>query len=400
MNAARSFTAVLFAALIASGLLAAHAAYAATTKTQGQKQPSATAAELQAKYAAYAATGEKIRVLIVPGHEPGYGGAEFDTVKERDLVVPIADALAARLRADPHFDVIETRTASAWTDTFADYFKTQWRNIRSFVSTNKNVVTRAISKGNLDDDEESVGHITADEDVALRLFGITKWADDNGVDLAIHIHLNDAPGHGFYTPGPYAGFALYVPDHQFNNASTSFAVAQRIAARLSAYHATSTLPGEIAGVIPDQGLIAIGADDTASYPSIVAELAYIYEPQFWHPDARALATADYASELYLGVEDFFGQKAALAHGTGILPYPFSGTPALKSNSADAYALQASLRALGYYPPAGASFGDCPVSGLMGPCTVSALKAFQKSQGFEQTGTLGPKTRAALAKLLP
>jgi len=385
--------------LAAFALVSSHAAYAAT-KTQGQKQPSESAAELQAKYAAYPVTGQKIKVLIVPGHEPDYGGAEFADVKERDLVVPIADALAAQLRVDPHFEVVETRSATAWDPTFAAYFKSAWRSIESFITANKKATTRAISKGSLDADEESVDHITADPDVAKRLFGITKWADDNGVDLAIHIHLNDAPGHSTADPGPYSGFALYVPDHQFSNGAPSLAVANALAVRLNAYHATSTLTGESAGVVEDQDLIAVGADDTASYPSVIAELAYIYEPQFWHPQARAIATTDYANELYQGVEDFFGVKTASKYGTTVLPYPFAGTPLIATSSPEAYALQATLHRLGYYPPAGEGFMDCPVSGLMGPCTVTALKAFQKSQGFEQTGTLGPKTRAAFKKLLP
>jgi len=41
------------------------------------------------------------------------------------------------------------------------------------------------------------------------------------------------------------------------------------------------------------------------------------------------------------------------------------------------------------------FDPGPVDGIMGSKTSSALSAFQKSQGFEQTGALGPKTLRAL-----
>src|SRR5437867_127222 len=54
-----------------------------------------TVAGLQSKYNVVASTGlNKIRVLIVPGHEPDYGGAEFGSITERNLVVTLADNLA------------------------------------------------------------------------------------------------------------------------------------------------------------------------------------------------------------------------------------------------------------------------------------------------------------------
>jgi len=32
------------------------------------------------------------------------------------------------------------------------------------------------------------------EDIALRLYGFNKWADENKVDAMVHIHFNDYPG--------------------------------------------------------------------------------------------------------------------------------------------------------------------------------------------------------------
>jgi peptidoglycan hydrolase-like protein with peptidoglycan-binding domain len=63
--------------------------------------------------------------------------------------------------------------------------------------------------------------------------------------------------------------------------------------------------------------------------------------------------------------------------------------------ADVYALQAALHYLGYYPPSGKSFSDCPVSGEAGMCTRSAIEEYQEARGLEMTGLLGPKTRASL-----
>jgi len=378
----------------------AHASYAATLKTQGQREPSETIADLQAKYAAYATTGQKIRVIVVPGHEAGRGGADFADVHESDLVLPIAHALTTMLASDPHFEVLETRTAAGWNEPFSSYFQSGMKAIKKFVDANKRAESQALRHGTIETNEDNVAHNAAPDDVAYRLFGITKWGDENGADLAIHVHLNDAPNHGINAPGIYTGFAIYVPDHQFSNGEASMAFGNAIAARFGAYHATSTFPGEAAGVIEDQELIALGAHDTASFPSVLIEYGYIYEPQLWHPQARTIASTDYAYETYLGIRDALGAPLASKYGTNILPYPFTGTPPAATSSPDAYALQTALHRLGYYPPAGKSFSDCPVSGLMGPCTTDALKAFQKAQKLEQTGGLGPQTRAALKRLLP
>ena len=40
-----------------------------------------------------------------------------------------------------------------------------------------------------------------------------------------------------------------------------------------------------------------------------------------------------------------------------------------------------------------------VTGVFGPATESAVKAFQKSRGIEETGMIGPETRAAINGLI-
>src|SRR5688572_22590313 len=52
-------------------------------------KPSITVAGLQTKYKtdSPASNNQKISVLIVPGHEPDFGGTEFHGVKERDIAV-------------------------------------------------------------------------------------------------------------------------------------------------------------------------------------------------------------------------------------------------------------------------------------------------------------------------
>src|SRR3954465_1943136 len=49
--------------------------------------PSVTVSDLQTRYH----NGQKIRILIVPGHEPNFGGAEYRDLKERDMTLALAD---------------------------------------------------------------------------------------------------------------------------------------------------------------------------------------------------------------------------------------------------------------------------------------------------------------------
>ena len=174
-----------------------------------------------------------------------------------------------------------------------------------------------------------------------------------------------------------------------------------LAARLGAYHATSTLPGESAGVVEDQQLIAIGSNNSADDAALLIEYGYIYEPQFQNASTRALAEKDYAYATYLGLRDFLKDPENSPTGSAALPYDWSDTVVSSGEKgAGVYALQAALHHLGYYPPAGKRFSDCPVSGLAGACTTAAIKIYQSSRGLEATGTLGPQTRGALADALP
>lgn len=74
----------------------------------------------------------KVRILIVPGHEPNYGGAEFKNLKERDMTVELADDLNGYLNTDAHYDVFQTRDAKNWNQDFEDYFKNNWDSIISW----------------------------------------------------------------------------------------------------------------------------------------------------------------------------------------------------------------------------------------------------------------------------
>lgn len=348
-----------------------------------------TAAELKAKYVAAASGGPKVNILIVPGHEPDFGGTEYQGILEREMNVTIANALAEQLKKDTRLHVVVARDSASWNYDLANYFASSWKAIESFVADKKSVMQKESKAGNVTTPTFQAAHNTAPTDVALRLYGVTKWANEHDVDLAVHIHLNDSGDNS----GLHSGFSVYVPDSYYANAATSRTIGTAIAYELNHYNATSTLAIENLGVTGDQELIALGAYNTADFPSVLVEYSYIYESKITNPTIRPIVEKEFANSTYRGIRKFFG-AAVPYYDTLTLPHRFTTSPAPESSSREVYALQSALRRVNMYPPGGLYY-DCPLSGYFGSCTVTALKAFQKSKGIEQTGTLGPKTRAAL-----
>ncbi|HYD93177.1 MAG TPA: N-acetylmuramoyl-L-alanine amidase [Candidatus Paceibacterota bacterium] len=366
---------VVFVALLAAVAGSALAAFPETTSPE----------DLRAKY-----QNGTVRILIMPGHEPTYGGAEQNGLRERDIAVQISNKLAELLRTNPRYEVTVARDTASWHPDLDTYFEEEWKDIQTFVKTKKRAMERMVRRGDVEDRSFEVAHNTAATDVAYRLYGINKWANEEGYDLAIHVHLNDNVGAEFQS-----GFAVYVPDQQYGNARASRAVGEAIAFELNDFNATSTLPIENHGIVEDQDLIALGAFNTADFASLLVEYGYIYESKIAHPEARSVVFDDMAYQTYRGLQDFFGDPVS---GDNTLALPFAWTVdslVVGSSSPQAYALQAALHRLGFYPPQGQLLIGCPISGYVGECTIQALKAFQAAKGLEQTGSIGPRTKAAL-----
>lgn len=401
----------LMMVLLASVLIPASLTYAKSKKVTVAATP--TLAELEQKYADAGNGKDNVRILIVPGHEPDFGGAEYQGIYEREITVETANQLAAYLRQNPRFDVIVARSNTAWNDQLQSYFDKKWDDIENFVSSRKEAFAKLIKRGKATQrsDDDQVAHAAAPDEVALRLYGIGKWANENDVDLVVHLHINDAPDHGPNGPGANSGYAVYVPDSQYGNAATSYLVGEAIAARLSTMNATSTLPVENKGVVEDQELIALGAYDTLSMPSVLLEYAYITEPKFSQPEMRQAITKDYAYETYLGIQDFFKDSPVIKYPTTALPFTFATSSLAKvgSSSPATYALQAALHTAGFFPTYASStpanvrlmaptLTQCPIDGIMDSCTTNAVEAFQIAKGLPVTGTLAPATVNALNTL--
>jgi hypothetical protein len=292
-----------------------------------------------------------------------------------------------------------SRDENNWNPTLLEYFKTNWDQIIAYYKDNKQEVLHSVSTGKTTQAVANVAHNKAPQDVAFRLYGINKWETENAVDIAIHVHFNDNPRADTTKPGKYSGFAVYVPQHQYANSTTTKAVAESVFKRLSKYNAVSDLPMEDDGIIEDPDLIAIGAYNTTNSASMLIEYGYIYEPQFSDPAVRATTERDLAFQTYLGLQDFFGSgnDVSLAYDTLMLPHSWNNDlTATNGTSADVLALQSALLLDGEYPGTGKTKNDCPRTGKIGPCTLDALSAFQKKYGIKgEDNVVGDKTREVL-----
>lgn len=360
-----------------------------------------------------AKTDKKIRILLMPGHEPGFGGAEYRDLKEREMTVALVKEMKILFEQEGHFEVIVPRDNDAWSPEFLQYFNDQWDLIKDFQTEQKAEMIRLISDGKLSRLDNGIYHNKAPDDVAIRLFGINKWVNDNKVDIAIHVHFNDYPHENQNSPGDYEGFAIYVPEGQYSNSVTSKTIAENIHKRLAKYSVESNLPSESGGVVEEQELIAIGKYNTVDAPSMLIEYGYIYEPQFKTAAVRRAAFKDLAYGTYKGVMDFFQNSSDSQNGRSArnsdpladdptFPYRWKKTlskdlaAADPSLALDAYTLQKALTIDGLYPPDGKSRYDCPISGLFGPCTEKAISDFQMDNKIKgEAGKVGAKTLKAL-----
>jgi N-acetylmuramoyl-L-alanine amidase len=363
---------------------------------------STTSVELQKKFNEVPKTNHRTKILIMPGHEPNFGGTEYQDLKERDMTVDLARDLAQYLSTNSRYEVIVARDKDGWNPMLEEYFRTHEEDIRAFTLLHKEEMARLEQQGKIVRATNGVDHNDAPRDVALRLFGINKWANEHGVDITLHIHFNDYARRALTRPGDYNGFTIYTPDRQYSNAEASSEVAAYLFRRLSYFSPVSNLHKEDEGLVYDQDLIAVGQSNTSDGASMVLEYGYIYEPQFSTPALRAATLKELAFQTYLGLADFFGDKTREAgpYRTTLLPTKFD-TPLQKGSEPkkEVLELQAALANQGLYPPPDTTRNDCPMNGVFGICTQTAVKAFQEKFRIRGISSfVGDQTRAKLNEL--
>lgn len=336
---------------------------------------------------------DKVKVLIVPGHDDESWGTEFRGIREADMTVTVGEELMQRLSSDPLFEPTLVRTRGGYTEEFQTYFKEERKNVEAFLLEKKQTMRDLVRSGSV----HLVGgviHNSAPRDTALRLYSINKWANEHGVDIVLHLHFNDYPGRPYHRAGRYNGFSIYVPDSQFSNARASRAIATALFGQFGGFYAESNLPVEDSGIVEDQELIAIGSYNTLDSASVLIEYGYIYEQRFLDNTVREKALKELAFQTYRGLNRFFGKYGELfeRYPTTLLPHTWQ-KPLTQGGGSDPsiLSLQAALLFEELYPPEGKDKRDCPITGSFGPCTTLAVQSFQARYGLPTSGTVGELT---------
>lgn len=350
---------------------------------------SITVGELKAKYQT-----QHVRVLIVPGHDNEFSGTQFRGTREADVTLRLGSELFKLFAADPKFQVFVTRDEHGYVPEFSNYFAQDHSNIVSFRERLKNTMSALFETGLV---EKQVGmyHNFAKQEVSVRLYGMNKWANEHAIDLVIHIHFNDYPGHTADAIGTYSGFSMYVPEGQLPNARASREIAQSVFSELKNTMSVSSYPPEQSGVVEDQELIAIGANASLNATAFLTEYGYIYESPLRRETVRSYLFRELAYQTYAGVKKFFAPDYKInQYDSKLLPHYWDKDLSLgMTDDTDVASLQKVLRLEGIY--------SGPLTGNFFELTREAVMAFQKKHNFDSgsvNGRVGPHTRTILNDL--
>lgn len=341
----------------------------------------------------------KIKILIVPGHDQESWGTQAGSLKEVDLNIELSKYLYNFLKREKNFNVTLTQDKNGYTQTFSTYFKNNREEILKFMQEKRFVMSDAVNNG-LVEPHSGVIHNSATSEASIKLYGINKWANDNNIDIVVHTHFNDyASRRG--NSKKYDGFAIYIPESQYSNSLISEEIAKYIFENLNTISSVSNLPQENTGIVEDQELIAIGSNNALDAAGILVEYGYIYERQFIDKDLRSVVLKELAFLTYRGLVDFFKipNSTVFQSGTSLLPY--SWTENIKygtKGDEDVLRLQMALINEYLYPPKNSTINECPANGSFLSCTKKSVIEFQESYKITPTGFVGPITREKLNKL--
>ncbi len=326
--------------------------------------------ELQKKY-----NVGKIKILIVPGHDKEFWGTEFKNVEEEYFNLQLAENIFNYFKSDDKFEVSIVRDKKGYLPEFADYFKNNKEKIEKFIIYTKDYFSNSFLNF---ENVTGVIHNDAEKEMAIRLFGINMWADENTVDLIIHVHFNDYAGRKKNNTGEYSGFSIYIPEKQFPNYLVSSELTKSVFKNLSQIMGISNLPPESAGIVEDQSLIAIGPRFSLSAAAMLIEYGYIYDAYNISPIVRKEMFKELAFLTYFGISGYFDSAKINKFNSAVLPYKWENllSKNLKKNK-DVFALQIALTKEGVYPPTGSSLENCPITGNFLNCTELAVAQFQE-----------------------
>jgi len=254
----------------------------------------------------YAEQSGKIKILIVPGHEPDAGGAEYKGVKERDLNVQLSRIIADKLASSTNLEVILARDENGWNKDLQAYVETNGAHIMDWVKDMKERMLGKVDAGEIDLINQDMKHNEATSNAVLYLYGTNKWIEKNNIDLVLHVHFNNNPK--INGRPNYKGYAMYVPEKQYGNASSSRIFANYLFGEIDKIQFKSNMPQEKDTIIEDQELIATGNYNTLKIPSVVVEYAYIYEPMIVSKMRRDKFITKAASSTVAAIENYISEQ--------------------------------------------------------------------------------------------
>lgn len=334
-------------------------------------------------------SSEKIKIMIVPGHDDENFGAAFGTIREADLNVDLGERIYQLLLKEKGVEVFLTRDRFGYQKELKKYLQEEAEAITEFQQVQKEEMKKLISQKKIVP-YSNIFHNSARPEVVNILYGINKFANDFEFDIVLHLHFNDYPGRTGQN-GKYSGFSIYVPEKQFSNAEVSQDFAQKIQEALSFWFAESDLPNE-SGIVEDQELIAVGAYNTVDMISVLIEYGYIYESQFNNPEIKEIIFDELAQATYLGLKNFLkNSEAEINKFDHFKNYSFSKNLQKNDKGAEVLALQHFLKLQSYYP-LNNNLNECPLNGNFGNCTELAIKTFQGDNNLDVTGYLNEETR--------
>lgn len=250
----------------------------------------------------------QIKVLIVPGHDDEFPGAQFNATKEADLNAKVARYLFDFFNNDDKFKPFITREkGGSYSQWFLDYVSSNKKAVVAFRKKLKTIMRGAQAVGDVKA-QEGIDHNPAAESTSIKLYAVNKWANDNDIDIVIHIHFNDYPNRARNKAGKYSGFAIYVPENQLPNSRASLGIGLAVKKALENSFRASNLPMERSTVIEDLDLIAVGSNASRDGVSILIEYGYIYEPQLARKDLAEESSQKYAFLTYSGVKNYFEKR--------------------------------------------------------------------------------------------
>jgi len=349
---------------------------------------------------------EIIRILLVPGHDKKSVGGQYLNLTEEKINLTLSKELMQLFKNDTEFDIVVTRDENGYSDFLNTYIDDNKLSIESFYKEKQEAIEQLVERG-LFEWPDGPHHASASSEMVLRLYGINKWANENDVDIILNLHFNDDPERrSHHDRGKYEGFAIYVPNTQYDNSIASKSLANKIFEKLHTYYPISNLPQEKSGIVESHKLIAIGSYNTLNIPSVVIEYGYLYEPQFDNEITREASIQHLALQTYLGVHEFFEnynvesanrQKERKVFDE-LLREDNNLVYGLRTNKS-VFTLQALLAYLGQYPPQEYTKRQCVLDGDFGKCTESAIKEFQKEYSLVIDGSVGSETKVKLREAL-